>query len=117
MVCLVFYYYASTPAARPSRFSCHRVDGGERYRLARHRRDASATPSTRHHNTAQAAHTFQRVDMDHGGTVDAHELTALLIRPGWSHLPAEPRSTPHQMKIIRRDRRRGINPVVDPGRR
>ena len=33
--------------------------------------------------------TFQRVDMDHGGTVDAHELSALLVRLGWAHFTRE----------------------------
>ena len=44
----------------------------------RHRRDLI-------HTLHRLRDTFQRVDMDHGGTVDAHELTGLLIRLGWSH--------------------------------
>ena len=45
----------------------------------------SDTPSPRPITQRRLRDTFQRVDMDHGGTVDAHELTALLIRLGWSH--------------------------------
>ena len=50
-----------------------------------HKRPGYEAMRERHEHLKDVDAWFRSLDVDHTSTVDAHELTGLLIRLGWSH--------------------------------